>query len=322
MTTNGETIHVDPASTAQIITSVMEDTLYNIISDIVLRTHRDEKLGRMQSAAITAVQAKEQSKTELGSGEEPASITTQGAIISEDNRIYLHGNPLINAPEILCLTCRQPRLNHPTTGRGSRAVTNLKKYCPKHPFISKDGCDIYGKPLAIEKLSKKKAAKEKTKNGSASGSDSGNEENTKKEKSTTAMPSAKCPTCTRYLYFTRIAHHLERCSGIGGRASSRTAKEKLISSTPKELSRASTPKSTSQAIKLPAKATNKPNGATNKKRKKGSSDEDDEEDRTPVKKKKFGKKEGKGKALNADVARVKGAEKRLPANEQDINGDD
>ena len=321
MSSNGETVHVDSASTAQIISSVLDDSLYNIISDIVLRTHRDEKLGRMQSAAITAVQAREQSRADLVPGEEPASITSQGATISEENRIYLHGNPLINAPEILCLTCRLPRLNYPTTGKGSRSVTNLKKYCPKHPYINKDGCDIYGKPLAIEKLSKKKVAKEKVKNGSASGSDSGNEDNSKKEKSTTAMPSAKCPTCTRYLYFSRIAHHLERCSGIGGRASSRTAKEKIISSTPKDVSRASTPKPTSQAVKLPAKATAKPNGTVNKKRKKGSSDEEDDEDRTPIKKKKFGKKESKVKALNADIARIKGADKRLPGSEQDPAGD-
>lgn len=313
---------MDPASTAQVITSVLEDILYNIISDIVLRTHREEKLARMQSAAIMAAREKEQAKVNSAPGEEPQSITTQGAIISEDNKICLHGNPFLNASETLCLTCRQPRLNHPTTGRNSRPAANIKKYCSKHPFIDKDGYDIYGKPLAVEKPSKKKAMKEKAKNGSGSGSESGNEENTKKEKSTTAMPSAKCPTCPRYLYFSRIAHHLERCSGIGGRASSRTAKEKLNSNTPKEVSRASTPKPGSEGTKLPIKATSaKANGTMTKKRKKGSDDEDEEE-RTPVKKKKFGKKDGKGKALNADIARVKGAEKRLPGNDADFKNDD
>ena len=87
---------------------------------------------------------------------------------------------------------------------------------------------------------------------------------------------------------------------------------KLNSNTPKESSRASTPKPGSQTSNQ-----GKPNGsqgANTKKRKKGSDDEEEEGEKTPVKKKKtsVGKKDGKGKAVNLDVARVKGAEKRLP----------
>jgi hypothetical protein len=302
------------------VASVLEDCLFNIVSDTVLKAHREEKMARMQSAAILAVQAREKQKAESAPGEEPSSTTTAGAVIEEDNRIFLHANPLQTTSETICLTCRLPRLNHPITGKGSRATDNIKKYCPKHPYIDKDGCDIYGKPLAIERPSKKKAAKAKANNGSGSGSDSGNEDQGGKKEKSTAMPSAKCPTCPRYLYFSRIAHHLERCSGIGGRASSRNAKEKLNSNTPKDSSRASTPKPGSQGSKAPSqsKTTSKTNGSqgsSNKKRKKGSDDEDDENERTPVKKKKLGKKDGKGKAVHADVARVRGAEKRLPGAE-------
>ena len=285
----------------------------------MLKAHREEKLSRMQSAAILAAQAKEKAKADSAPGEEPSSMTVAGATITEENKVYLHGNPLATTSEIICLTCRLPRLSHPLTGKNARSVDSTKKYCTKHPFIDKDGCDIYGRPLAIEKPSKKKAAKQKANNGSGSGSESGNDDGGGKKEKGTAMPSAKCPTCPRYLYFSRIAHHLERCSGIGGRASSRNAKEKLNSNTPKESSRASTPKPGSQAAKLPvqtkASKTNGSQGSTQKKRKKGSEDEEDDEQKTPVKKKKMGKKEGKGKAVNADIARVKGAEKRLPGQE-------
>lgn len=273
----------------------------------------------MQSAAILAVQTKEKAKAESAPGEEPQSMTIAGATIAEDNKIYLHGNPLGTTTETICLTCRLPRLNYPLSGKNMRSMDSTKKYCAKHPFIDKEGCDIYGRPLAIEKPSKKKAAKQKANNGSGSGSESGNDDGGGKKEKGTAMPSAKCPTCPRYLYFSRIAHHLERCSGIGGRASSRNAKEKLNSNTPKESSRASTPKPGSQGSKLPVQTkASKTNGSqTNsiKKRKKGSEDDDDDEQKTPVKKKKLGKKDAKGKAMNADVARVKGAEKRLPGQE-------
>lgn len=292
---------------------MLDDSLYNIISDTVLRAHREEKLARMQSAAIVAVRAKEKAKADALPGEVVGPITSAGAIITEENKIVLHGNPLTTTSENLCLTCRLPRLNYPTTGKHSRTPDSSKKYCTKHPYIEKDGYDIYGKPLAVEKPSKKKAAAKQKTNDSRSGSESGNNSASGKKEKGTAMPSAKCPTCPRYLYFNRIAHHLERCAGIAGRESSRKAMAKINSNTPKESSRASTPKPGSQTS---AQArTNGSQGTNAKKRKKGSDDEEEEGEKTPVKKKRttgLSKKEGKAKAVNADIERVKGATKRLP----------
>lgn len=266
----------------------------------------------MQSAAILAVKAKDKAKAEAPPGEEVGRITIEGAMITEENKIVLHGNPLSTTAETICLTCRLPRLNYPTTGKNARPPDPTKKYCTKHPYIDKDGFDIYGKPLTVEKPSKKKAAAKQKANDSRSGSESGNNSPTGKKEKGTAMPSAKCPTCPRYLYFNRIAHHLERCAGIAGRQSSRNAMAKLNSGTPKESSRASTPKPGSQPSTQ--SKSNGSQGTNPKKRKKGSDDEEDESEKTPVKKKKtgLGKKDGKGKAVNADIARVKGAEKRLP----------
>ena len=192
------------------------------------------------------------------------------------------------------------------------------------------GYVIYGKPLAVYKPSKNKAAAKKA-NDSRSGSESGNNSPTGKKEKGTAMPSAKCPTCPRYLYFNRIAHHLERCAGIAGRQSSRNAMAKLNSNTPKESSRASTPKPGSQPSSQTKTTTSQ--GSNNKKRKKGSDDEEEETEKTAAKKKKTGtgKKDGKVKVVNHDVARVKGAEKRLPGQsdgskagtpEKDAKGED
>ena len=279
----------------------------------MLKAHREEKLARMQSAAILVTGEKERAQKEAAPGEDVGPISRLGATITEEDKIILHGNPLSTTTETLCLTCRLPRLYYPTSGKNARTPDPSKKYCTKHPYIEKDGCDIYGKPLTMEKSSKKKAAAAKQKaNDSRSGSESGNNSPTGKKEKGTAMPSAKCPTCPRYLYFNRIAHHLERCSGIAGRQSSRNAMAKLNSNTPKESSRASTPKPGSQPSSQ--SKTNGSQGTNNKKRKKGSDDDDEEIEKTPIKKKKTGtgKKEGKGKAVNADIARVKGAEKRLP----------
>ena len=310
---------------------MLDDCLYNIINDTVLRAHREEKMARMQSAAIVAVGAREKSKAEAAPGEETGPITTAGATITEDNKIILHGNPLSTTTETICLTCRLPRLNYPTTGKNAQIPDPSKKYCTRHPYIEKDGYDIYGKPLAVERPSKKKAAAKQKANDSRSGSESGNNSPSGKKEKGTAMPSAKCPTCPRYLYFNRIAHHLERCAGIAGRQSSRNALAKLNSNTPKESSRASTPKPSSQ----PPSQTkaNSSQGSNNKKRKKGSDDEEEETEKITAKKKKTGtgKKEGKGKVVNHDVARVKGAEKRLPGQsdslkagtpDKDVKGED
>ena len=304
--------------------TILEDCLYNIISDTVLKVHREEKIARMQSAAVIAQQKKDKAKAEAAPSEETPSITTEGAMITADDRIFLHGNPLSTTTENFCPTCRLVRLNHPVTGKKSQMPDSSKEYCSKQPYIEKEGCDIYGKSLTLEKPSKKKSAAAKpTKTDSRSASESpGGSPNPNKSESkpaATTIPSGKCPNCPRYMAFTRIAQHMDRCLGVSGRQSSKNALTKMSSNTPQNNSRASTPKPTAPPI------TNTPSNSTanNKKRKleKGSDDEGDEEKTNiTVKKKKVAapKKDGKAKAVNADIARVKGAAagKRLPGNEE------
>ena len=288
----------------------------------------------MQSAAILAQETKDRAKAEALAVEELDSITTVGAIITEDDRILLHGNPLNTITEILCPTCRLPRLNHPETGKNSRPPDPSKKYCVKHPYIDKEGCDIYGMSLTLEKPSKKKATvpnKQKpndSRSGSESPGGSPNGGHADKKPAATTVPSGKCPNCPRYMAFTRIAQHMDRCMGFSGRQSSKAALSKMNSGTPRDTSRASTPKPSGPQGSAAGPGSSSQGTGNTKKRKldKGSDNEEEESEKTPMKKKKTGtgKKGGKvGKAVNADVARVKGtAEKRLPGQGEGAAGEE
>ena len=290
------------------MTSILEDCLYNIVSDTVLKVHREEKIARMQSAAIIAQEAQEKAVEEdPSSGEAHQTITTAGAYITPDGKINLHDNPFRTTPEILCPTCRLSRLPYPTTGKNSQPPQPGKDYCAKQPYIEKDGCDIYGKSLALEKPTNKnkKAAKDPKSAASPDNSESpdGTPTNgrTSDKPAVTTIPQAKCPKCPRYVAITRIAQHLDRCMGISGRQASKDAEKKMKERTPRD-SRASTPK---------------PNVSNIKKRKLDKGSDDETEEGTPKKKKKLVSKKlsdaaSKHKAVNSNLQRVKGAEKRLP----------
>ncbi|MCJ1403619.1 hypothetical protein MMC11_006842 [Xylographa trunciseda] len=299
------------ASMMELARSILEDCLYNIVSDTVMKIHRDEKILRMQSAAIVAQAAQETAKTEEDAsfGEAYQSITTAGASATEDGKIYLHGNPLITTPEVLCPTCRKPRLLYPTTGKNSQIPEAGKEYCAKRPYIQKDGCDIHGRSLELKDAPKnKKAGKDsKAKDPSPDNSEKsdGSRTNGKapEKPSVATFPSGKCPNCPRYMALNRVAAHLDRCMMVGGRQSSKNAMIKMSSQGTPSQSRASTPKP--------------PATKTVKKRKLEKGSDDEEEEGTPQKKKKpvikkVGDAGPKNKALNSNIQRVKSAEKRLP----------
>lgn len=282
---------------------------------MVVKAHRDEKISRMQSAAIIAQKAKSELKDEPGDKIKHQAAVTSGASITEDGKILLHGNPLHTTPEVLCLVCRLPRLRYPTTGRNSRIPEPGKEYCAKQPYISKDGCDIYGKPLNQPKPTNKskaaKVAKTKTEpSPDESESPGGSQPNGREPDKpvSTPVPSTKCPNCMRYsMPFSRIAQHLDRCMGIGGRKAAKDATEKMSQGTPRE-SRANTPK---QAV---------PN---NKRKLEKGSPEETEDGTTPKKKKSDPKKKDTNtkekKAVNSTLQRVKGAVKPLPGQSSNDN---
>ena len=259
----------------------------------------------MQSAAVIAHQYKEQAAAEASDGEDTLPITTPGASIAKDGKTYLRGNPLSTTAEVLCSNCRLPRLRHPVTGKNAREPETGREYCAKQPYIEKEGCDIYGNSLDLEKPNRnpkgaKDAKSKKKADESPDGSQSNSLPSSKPSDKPTSIPYGKCPNCSRYLAVTRIAQHLDKCMGISGRQSSKNALSKMNTGTPRD-SRATTPK---------------PQLPNTKKRKaeKGTDDESGEDAMKKKKKKLISKKqkESTGKAVNSSLARVKSAEKRLP----------
>jgi hypothetical protein len=288
------------------VSAVFEDCIHNIISDVAIRVHREMKLARMQSAAIIAQQTRETAKSTSEPDDQPLRITTAGAIITEEEKIYLHGNPLKTTEEELCPTCWLPRLFYPTTGASARPRDPNKQYCSKEPYITKPGCDIYGRSLNIEKPSKSSKAKDaKSKNApSPRSSESpsatpGPDKQQADKPAATPVPQTKCPNCPRYMAFTRVAQHMSRCMNISGRRAGQSKPD----------SRASTPIPTSLKA-----SQEKP--ANNKKRKLEKESEDEGEEATPKKKKLVQKRAldsvVKPKAINSNIQRVKDAGKRLP----------
>ncbi|KAB2579097.1 putative transcriptional activator protein [Lasiodiplodia theobromae] len=243
-------------SFADIAAGIVEDCLYNIIHDIVLQTHREEKLQRMQSAATVAEQAAiaehqenaEKSTTGKGSSAaasannpQPPSVRIDTpAAVYDNGRVTLRGNPLKTTPESVCPFCKLPRLKHPIAGVGSQLPDLSRQYCTRHPFVSRQGHDIYNNPFPTDMAKTKKERelikrqeKDNTPGGSQQGDDS--QENSLSKlaaggKPASYIPWHTCPNCKRSLLITRFAQHAEKCLGISGRQSSRNAMAKLSSS--------------------------------------------------------------------------------------------
>ncbi|MCJ1369282.1 hypothetical protein MMC20_000492 [Loxospora ochrophaea] len=301
----------DTATMSTLVSSILDDCLYNLISDTVREVHREEKILRMQSAAILA-----QKSEQTENSEEAEDGSKASARLTEDGKIHLQGNPLKTRPEIICPNCKLPRLLYPTMGKGSRAPEPGKEYCPSHPFIDKPGFDIYGKSLADVKPKKRSKASQESKKQASPNSSGTNPDSPQNEKSAdtpvaSQIPSTKCPspTCPRYMSFTRIAQHLDRCLGISGRQSGRDALTKMNSGTPRD-SRAGTPKPMAKKRKL-----EKPNG------------EDSAEGALKKKKKVLGPNKVSGakpkeKPPNPNVQRARGAEKRPPGQSPDTKQDE
>ncbi|KAI9817535.1 MAG: hypothetical protein M1827_001146 [Pycnora praestabilis] len=286
----------DPDSIAGLTSAVLDDCLQNILFDIVLKAHREEKIMRMQSAVVVAEQAaaaqdpsvsgvtSDSSLVPAAVGSAPTGIevTTPGATY-KDGKAYLIGNPLVTTKEIFCTRCKLPRLLYPTTGKGSRPPEPDKAYCSKHPFIDKLGCDIYGNPFQSEAVSAaraKKEAKTQALKDSAAGASPSIILGPKgaDQASGTAYPNVKCMNCNRSLMVTRFAQHLEKCLGIAGRQSSRNAMAKISS----QNGHGSTPKGSRMGTPMPGPAKESPG-----KRGRDEDEEESDEEETPKKKRKL-----------------------------------
>ncbi|KLJ07158.1 hypothetical protein EMPG_17351 [Blastomyces silverae] len=243
---------IPSATMSKLIRSVLDDTFYNIIHDIVAKVHREEKIARMRSAVVLAkklgeeeasrLQANELVAPESGSVEpgatapssakqkdnDPVRIETDGATY-DSGKVYLKGNPFQMTKEILCPNCRLPRLLYPLSGIGSRPPPDpYKEYCKKHPPIIMPGHDVHGNPFATDKINRKK--KQQPQQQTSSNTPASSPPSTPSTPSNSfkhvvaekiSFPTVKCPNCPRYFVVTRVAQHLDRCLGLSGRQTKR-----------------------------------------------------------------------------------------------------
>ncbi|TGZ82489.1 hypothetical protein EX30DRAFT_394776 [Ascodesmis nigricans] len=229
----------NPASLAGLSLSIFKDLLANLTHDLVLQTHRAEKLLRTQQQQQLARIAATAAASSSSSLPEDASAPQMPS-----------GNPLATVPpEILCPRCSLPRHTPETLSQGTILLDNgeKKKFCTKPPFHNARGHDIYGIPFpnpgssSGTKKSKKDAmaaaaAQEAASNGdtpsSSTPAPNGDASDPPaKVGKNTGISYFKCPNCDQEkVASTRFAAHLEKCLGLAGRKSSRQALAKMSGS--------------------------------------------------------------------------------------------
>jgi hypothetical protein len=278
----------------------LDDIVYNIIHDIVLNTHREEKMAKSTTAAIL-VEQKAAETAPPSDDSNPAAPEVQHRValdsaIYENGKVYLVGNPLHTTKETICPKCHLPRLLYPSDGVGARKPESGVEYCKKRPYIEKPYHDIYGQTFQMEgpgRGKKKKdmvnpllqSAKENTPNGSQ---DSPNPSPPPGEApKPISFPHAKCHNCNTFLPIKRMNNHMIKCIGGGGRDSSRAALLKIQNGNGTGSQNGNTPPGSRTGTPIPPgqpnpKGKNSPN--------KRDAGDDFDSDSSPQKKKKLLKK--------------------------------
>jgi hypothetical protein len=207
---------------------VLDDLLYNAIYDLVLQTHREEKIARANSAAIAVERLATEQSTVLPpsvSTAEPRHFETAAAIWYQ-GETYIKGNPLLRVSQILCGKCGLPRLLYPTTGEGAVLAENGIEYCKQHPYISKSDHDIHGVPFPTEDIKvPRKNAKAKTSSQENGSLDlpSSSTPPPQLVNGRASFPNFLCSRCSRYVGIRDYRKHLMACMGISSRSSGRAA---------------------------------------------------------------------------------------------------
>lgn len=205
--------------------SVLDDVLFNVIADLLMKTHREEKVARATTAAIRVEKlASDASDSSTPDSRPDIRIETDAAIY-EDGRVLLKGNPLKTTSEVLCPKCHLPRLLYPTDGKGFRKPDPSVIYCKKHPYIDKPGCDIYGQSWVGPGPGRGKKKKDMEKNADTPTPE-------QRPPNVLSFPSATCSKCKRCILVTRLNNHMGSCIGNSGRTASRAAAQKLGNDTP------------------------------------------------------------------------------------------
>ncbi|TDZ21257.1 hypothetical protein Cob_v005691 [Colletotrichum orbiculare MAFF 240422] len=233
--------------------SVLDDLMYNIVHDLLIKVHRDEKTARATTAAIRVEKlASDASESSTPESKPDVRIETDAAIY-EDGKVMLKGNPLQTTSEILCPRCRLPRLLHPTDGRGAKKPDPSVIYCKKHPYIDKPGFDIYGQTWVQPgpgRGKKKKDMKPDPNIESATGEG--------RPANVLSFPSATCSKCKRCILVTRLNNHMGSCIGNSGRNASRAAAAKISNGGNGASQNDGTPPSSQKATPVPGSRASSP----------------------------------------------------------------
>ncbi|KAK4218999.1 SAGA-associated factor 11 [Rhypophila decipiens] len=221
----------DADSMDKLAHSVLDDLLYNIVHDLLIKVHRDEKMARATTAAIKVEKlAADTLESSTPDGKPDVRVETDAAIY-EDGKVLLRGNPLKTTKEILCPKCHLPRLLYPTDGKGARKPDPGVIYCKKHPFIDKPGYDIYGQTWVAPGPGRGKKKKDMEKKldpndpSSPAAVDGGSAKD--RPPNVLSFPSATCSKCKRCILVTRLNNHMGSCIGNSGRNASRAAAQKI-----------------------------------------------------------------------------------------------
>ncbi|GKT62714.1 transcriptional activator [Colletotrichum tofieldiae] len=243
----------DVGSMDKLAHAVLDDLMYNIVHDLLLKVHRDEKMARATTAAIRVEKlASDASETSTPESKPDVRIETDAAIY-EDGKVLLKGNPLKTTSEILCPRCHLPRLLYPTDGKGAKKPDPSVIYCKKHPYIDKPGFDIYGQTWVQPGPGRGKKKKDMKPDPNI---ESGPGES--RPPNVLSFPSATCSKCKRCILVTRLNNHMGSCIGMSGRNASRAAAAKISNGSNGASQNDGTPPSSQKATPAPASRASSP----------------------------------------------------------------
>jgi len=275
--------------------------MYNILHDIVLKAHREEKMARASTAAILVEAAAQE--TDPNTPEEPTLIPhtheTEAAIY-KNGEVHIKGNPLKTIEQLHCPKCGKPRLLQPTDGNRARKPDPNVDYCKKQPWIEKDYHDVYGQVYQPDGPGRGKKKKDMVNpileavraggnvNGDSPNGSPAPDGNVPKLLN---FPTGKCVGCGNAIMIKRLNGHMAKCMGGGGRESSRNANLKLQNGG----SGNGTPPGSRHGTPAPS------NASSNKR----DRDDDFDSDSSPQKKVKKSGKDGKKLVMSKKLKEMK-----------------
>ncbi|KAL2429842.1 hypothetical protein ABEF95_004184 [Exophiala dermatitidis] len=273
-------VDLSVADQEQAFAYLLDRSIESILHDMLLEIHQEEKIARMQTAAIEVEQKAEKLRSahdDATADDEP--VETEAAILKA-GKVQLKGNPMKTVKHIRCPNCRLRRLLYPRVGFNSRPVPDpTEQYCKTEPMIILDKHDVHGQRRKGVKVKGQAKGKNKKKNDPASPASENSDPltpsssmvNDSFEFKEIDFPAAKCPNRESHLgdhwkSVNVFATHLNgSCYLKKDRAAGREANAK-IGGTPRD-SRASSPKAGVNGTKR--KADDDGPGGNKKKQKTG-----------------------------------------------------